>query len=228
MEKARIKNYDFTYGQFLNTLFIRNKIFSLCGGKKKHAFLERDTISPILDKSFHFPIRYDPFVRSYSIADISGTPGTEGQIENLERTYCQLLSDMNRSDSERENLYQYLLNMGLTHIACADISGTPGTEGQIENLERTYCQLLSDMNRSDSERENLYQSEKRKKRNLGLKKRVEKAEMDRILRRDTAFSILSKWNRFKKYMPWFLTSTGYKYLKFLFLETVSDLSLIHI
>ena len=84
VEKARIKNYDFTYGQFLNTLFIRNKIFSLCGGKKKLAFLERDTISPILDKSFHFPIRYDPFVRSYSIADISGTPGTEGQIENLE------------------------------------------------------------------------------------------------------------------------------------------------
>ena len=30
-----------------NILFIRNKIFSLCGGKKKHAFLERDTISPI-------------------------------------------------------------------------------------------------------------------------------------------------------------------------------------
>ncbi|KAJ4699996.1 Protein Ycf2 [Melia azedarach] len=47
VEKARIKNYDFTYGQFLNILFIRNKIFSLCGGKKKHAFLERDTISPI-------------------------------------------------------------------------------------------------------------------------------------------------------------------------------------
>jgi len=38
VEKARIKNYDFTHGQFLNILFIRNKIFSLCGGKKKHAF----------------------------------------------------------------------------------------------------------------------------------------------------------------------------------------------
>ena len=37
VEKARINNYDFTYGQFLNILFIRNKIFSLCGGKKKHA-----------------------------------------------------------------------------------------------------------------------------------------------------------------------------------------------
>ncbi|CAN1127920.1 Protein Ycf2 [Linum perenne] len=41
VKKARIKNYDFTYGQFLNTLFIRNKIFSLGGGKRKKAFLER-------------------------------------------------------------------------------------------------------------------------------------------------------------------------------------------
>ncbi|KAL4367041.1 hypothetical protein GQ457_05G025760 [Hibiscus cannabinus] len=31
VEKARINNYDFTYGQFLNILLIRNKIFSLCG-----------------------------------------------------------------------------------------------------------------------------------------------------------------------------------------------------
>ncbi|KAJ4700128.1 Protein Ycf2, partial [Melia azedarach] len=38
VEKARIKNYDFTYGQFLNILFIRNKIFSLCGGKKNMLF----------------------------------------------------------------------------------------------------------------------------------------------------------------------------------------------
>ncbi|CAN1359632.1 Protein Ycf2, partial [Linum perenne] len=183
VKKARIKNYDFTYGQFLNTLFIRNKIFSLGGGKKKYAFLERDTISPILYKSFHFPIRYDPFVRSYSITDISGTPGTEGQIENFERTYCQPLSDMNLSDSEGENLYQYLLNMGLTHT------------------------------------EKDFPSEKRKKGNLGLKKCVEKVEMDR----EIAFSILSKWNLFKKYMPWFLTSIGYKYLKWIFLDTVSDL-----
>jgi hypothetical protein len=100
-KNARIR---ITYGQFLNILFIRNKIFSLCGGKKKHAFLERDTISPIelqvsnifipndfsqsgdesLYKSFHFPIRPDSFVRRaiYSIADVSGTPLTKGQIFN--------------------------------------------------------------------------------------------------------------------------------------------------
>ena len=132
VEKARINNYDFTYGQFLNILFIRNKIFSLCVGKKKHALWGRDTISAIesqvsnifmpkafpqsgdetynLYKSFHFPSRSNPLVRRaiYSIADISGTPLTEGQIVNFERTYCQPLSDMNLSDSEGKNLYQYL------------------------------------------------------------------------------------------------------------------------
>ncbi|KAH0849857.1 hypothetical protein HID58_096028, partial [Brassica napus] len=38
VEKARLNNSDFTYGQFLTILFIHNKIFSSCGGKKKHAF----------------------------------------------------------------------------------------------------------------------------------------------------------------------------------------------
>ena len=38
VEKARINNSDFTYGQFLNILFIRNKIFSLCGDKKNMFF----------------------------------------------------------------------------------------------------------------------------------------------------------------------------------------------
>nr|YP_009868646.1 hypothetical chloroplast RF21 [Syringa wolfii]YP_009868666.1 hypothetical chloroplast RF21 [Syringa wolfii]QKG63851.1 hypothetical chloroplast RF21 [Syringa wolfii]QKG63872.1 hypothetical chloroplast RF21 [Syringa wolfii] len=214
VEKARIYNYDFTYGQFLNILFIRNKIFSLCVGKKKHAFGGRDTISPIesqvsnifipnffpqsgdetynLYKSFHFPSRYDPFVRRtiYSIADISGTPLTEGQIVNFERTYCQPLSDMNLSDSEGKNLHQYLnfnSNMGLIHTPCS---------------------------------EKYLPSEKRKKRSLCLKKCVEKGQM---YRRDSAFSTLSKWNLFQTYMPWFLTSTGYKYLNWIFLDTFSDL-----
>uniref|UniRef100_A0A6N2MEG1 Protein Ycf2 n=1 Tax=Salix viminalis TaxID=40686 RepID=A0A6N2MEG1_SALVM len=214
VEKARIKNYDFTYGQFLNILFIRNKIFSLCGGKKKHAFLERDTISPIesqvsnifipndfpqsgdesLYKSFHFPIRPDPFVRRaiYSIADVSGTPLTEGQIFNFERTYCQPLSDINLSDSEGKNLHQYLnfnSNMGLIHTPCS---------------------------------EKYLPSEKGKKRSLCLKKCVEKGQMYRTFQRDSAFSTLSKWNLFQTYMPWFLTSTGYKYLNLIFLDTFSD------
>nr|YP_009127486.1 hypothetical chloroplast RF21 [Indigofera tinctoria]YP_009127503.1 hypothetical chloroplast RF21 [Indigofera tinctoria]AHY33101.1 hypothetical chloroplast RF21 [Indigofera tinctoria]AHY33119.1 hypothetical chloroplast RF21 [Indigofera tinctoria] len=217
VEKACINNYDFTYGQFLNILFIRKKIFSLCGGKKKHAFLERDTISPIesqvsnilipndfpqsgdegynLYKSFHFPIRSDPFVRRaiYSIADISGTPLTEGQIVNFERTYCQPLSDMNLPDSEGKNLHQYLnfnSNMGLIHTPCS---------------------------------EKCLPSEKRKKRSPCLKKCLEKGQMYRTFQRDSAFSTLSKWNLFQTYIPWFLTSTGYKYLNFIFLDTFSDL-----
>lgn len=82
---------------------------------------ERDN----LYKSLHFPIRSDPFVRRaiYSIADISGTLLTEGQIVNFERTYCQPLSDMNLSDSEGKNLHQYLnfnSNMGLIHTPCSE------------------------------------------------------------------------------------------------------------
>nr|YP_010449706.1 Ycf2 protein [Gardneria ovata]UTU96294.1 Ycf2 protein [Gardneria ovata] len=217
VEKDRINNSDFTYGQFSNILFIRNKIFSLCVGKKKHAFWGRDTISPIesqvsnifipndfpqsgdetynLYKSFHFPSRSDPFVRKaiYSIADISGTPLTEGQIVNFERTYCQPLSDMNLSDSEGKNLHQYLnfnSNMGLIHTPCS---------------------------------EKYLPSEKSKKRSLCLKKCVEKGQMYRTFQRASAFSTLSKWNLFQTYMPWFLTSTGYKYLNLIFLDTFSDL-----
>nr|YP_009557586.1 hypothetical protein RF2 [Macarthuria keigheryi]QBC72345.1 hypothetical protein RF2 [Macarthuria keigheryi] len=201
MEKARINNYDFTYRQFLNILFIRNKIFSLCVGKKKHAFLERDTISPIESQVSNifipnnFPIRSDLFVRRTidSIADISGTPLTEGQIVHFERTYCQPLSDMNLSDSERKNLHQYLnfnSNMGLIYTPCS---------------------------------EKYLPSEKRKKRSLCLKKCVEKGRVYRTFQRDSAFSTLSKWNLFQTYMPWFLTSTGYKYLNLIFLDTFSDL-----
>nr|WDS80565.1 Ycf2 protein [Lantana camara]WDS80566.1 hypothetical chloroplast RF21 [Lantana camara] len=207
VEKARINNSDFTYGQFLNILFIRNKIFSLCVGKKKRAFGGRDTISSIesqvsnifipndfpqsgdethdLSKSFHFPSRYDPFVRRtiYSIADISGTPLTEGQKVNFERTYCQPLSDMNLSDSEGKNLHQYLnSNMFLIHTPCS---------------------------------EKYLPSKKRKKRSL--KKCVEEGQIDTTFHRDRA---LSKWNRFKIYMPFFLTSAWFKYLSLIFLQTV--------
>ncbi|TYH84320.1 hypothetical protein ES332_D02G190000v1 [Gossypium tomentosum] len=66
-------------------------------------------------------------------------------------------------------------------------------------------------------------SEKRKKQSLCLKKCVEKGWMYRTFQRDSTFSTLSKWNLFQTYMPWFLTSTGYKYLNLIFLDTFSDL-----
>nr|YP_009926718.1 hypothetical protein RF2 [Lophopyxis maingayi]QNK05010.1 hypothetical protein RF2 [Lophopyxis maingayi] len=202
VEKARIKNSDLIYEQFLNTLFIGNKIFSLCGGKKKHAFLERDAISAIeslvsnifIPKDFYdFTIRYDPFVRSaiYSIADISGTPLKEEQIVNLERTYCQPLSDMNLSDSEGKNLHQYLnfnFNMGLFNL----------------NMDLIHVP-----------------SENRKKRKRSLfpkKKKCVEIEKEQMYR-----TFLSRWNLFKTYMPWFFTLTGYKYLNSIVFDTFSEL-----
>nr|VDD22482.1 unnamed protein product [Brassica rapa] len=206
----------FTYGQFLTILFIHNKIFFLRVKKKKNMLFWREILfhlrqsshryltysyltifhkvvtKGITYKSFHFPIRSDPLVRRaiYSIADISGTPLIEGQRVNLERTYCQTLSDMNLSDSEEKSLHQYLnfnSNVGLIHTPCSE----------------KYLQ--------------------RKKRSLCLKKCVDKGQMDRTFQRDSAFSTLSKWNLFQTYMPWFFTSTGYKYLNLIFLDIFSDL-----
>jgi hypothetical protein len=208
-------NYDLLYGQFLNnTLFIRNKIFSLCGGKKKHPFLDRDTISQVsnilipnhflqsgddgynLYKSFHFPTRPDPFVRRaiYSIADISGTFFTEEEIVNFDRTNCQPVSDMNLPDSEEKNLHQYFdfdSNMGLIH--------TPYSEKYLP-------------------------SEKRKKHSSCLTKSLEKGQMYRNFHRNSPFSTLSKLKRLQPFIiPWFLTRTTHKYLTLIFLHTFSDL-----
>nr|QBK84265.1 Ycf2 [Zantedeschia aethiopica]QBK84284.1 Ycf2 [Zantedeschia aethiopica]QHN55075.1 photosystem I assembly protein Ycf2 [Zantedeschia aethiopica]QHN55094.1 photosystem I assembly protein Ycf2 [Zantedeschia aethiopica]QJF46810.1 photosystem I assembly protein Ycf2 [Zantedeschia aethiopica] len=224
VEKTRINNYDLAYRQFLNILFIRKKIFSLCVGKKKHIFLEREAILPQVSdifisndfpksgdetynlyKSFHFPIRPDPFVRRaiYSIADISATPLTEEEIVHFERTSCQPFSDMNLSDSEGKNSHQYLSfnsNMGLIHTPCY---------------------------------EKYFPSGKRKKWSLCLKKCVEKEhEKQQIYRtlqrdKDRALSNLSKrLNLFKTYMPWSFTSTGFKYLYFTLLDAFSDSLLI--
>nr|YP_009729481.1 hypothetical chloroplast RF21 [Incarvillea arguta]YP_009729499.1 hypothetical chloroplast RF21 [Incarvillea arguta]QHW07044.1 hypothetical chloroplast RF21 [Incarvillea arguta]QHW07045.1 hypothetical chloroplast RF21 [Incarvillea arguta] len=230
VEKARMKNYDFTYGQFLNILFIRNKIFSLCVGKKKHAFWGRDTISPIesqvsnifipkdfpqsgderdnLDKSFHFPSQYDPFVRR-TIDSISGTPLTEEEIVNLERTYCEPLSDMNLSDSEGKNLHQYLNStMGLIPTPCSEYLPSE----RRKKKKRSPCPCL----------------------------RVEKGQMDRTFQRDsllskwnlfqtyipggfTSDSLLSKWNLFQTYIPGGFTSAGYKYLHLLLLDIFSTI-----
>nr|YP_010712821.1 Ycf2 protein [Corydalis raddeana]YP_010712836.1 Ycf2 protein [Corydalis raddeana]UGO88959.1 hypothetical protein RF2 [Corydalis pauciovulata]UGO88967.1 hypothetical protein RF2 [Corydalis pauciovulata]WDA93566.1 Ycf2 protein [Corydalis raddeana]WDA93581.1 Ycf2 protein [Corydalis raddeana] len=202
VEKALLKNSDLTYGQFLNILFIRNQRFSLCVGKKKHVFLERDRISPIesqvskifipkdlpqsgdetdnLYKSF---MRSDPFVGRaiYSIADISGTPLTEGQIVHFERTDCPPLSDMNLSDSEGKQYLNFNSNMGLIWAE---------------------------------------KSKKRKKRSLCVR------EMDDSTRqRERA---LAQWTLFQPYIPWFFTLTGFKYLKFTLFDPFSNLLRSHI
>ncbi|KAK4730110.1 hypothetical protein R3W88_023098 [Solanum pinnatisectum] len=148
-----------------------------------------------LYKYFHFPSRSDPFVcrAIYSIADISGTLLIEGQIVNFERTYCQPLSVMNLFDLQGKNLHQYL------------------------NFNSNMCLIYTPCSEKD------LSSEKRKKWSLCLKKCVEKGKMHRTFQRDSALSTLSKWNLFQTYMPWFLTSIGYKYLNLIVLDTFSDL-----
>src|SRR5690606_41262991 len=60
-------------------------------------------------------------------------------------------------------------------------------------------------------------------RGLWRRRCVDEGPMDGTCRRDSAFSALSKWNLFQTYMPGFFTSTGYKYLNLIFLDTFSDL-----
>nr|YP_010489222.1 hypothetical chloroplast RF21 [Incarvillea lutea]YP_010489238.1 hypothetical chloroplast RF21 [Incarvillea lutea]UWK23406.1 hypothetical chloroplast RF21 [Incarvillea lutea]UWK23407.1 hypothetical chloroplast RF21 [Incarvillea lutea] len=231
VEKARMKNSDFTYGQFLNILFIRNKIFSLCIGKKKHAFGGRDTISPIesqvsnifipkdfpqsgderdnLDKSFDFPSQYDPFVRR-TIDSISGTPLTEEEIVHFERTYWEPLSDLNLSDSEGKNLSDQYLNstMGLIPTPCSEYLPSE----RRKKKKRSLCPCLR-VEKGQMDRN-------KKKRSLCPCLRVEKGQMDRTFQRE---SLLSKWNLVQTHIQGGFTSAGYKYLHLLLVDLFSPI-----
>nr|AIK21316.1 hypothetical chloroplast RF21 [Lathyrus sativus] len=217
-------NYDFLYEQFLNVLFSRKKIFSFGDGKKKHVFLDRDTISPSelevsnilnnfpqsgddgydLYKSFHFPTR-----GPRAIADISGTPLTEEEIVNFERTYCNRLSAINLSDPKWKKLHTYLdfdLNIDLLDTDLRD------------TLYTLYSYTLYS--------EEFLPSEKRKKK--PLKKFLKKGQMYRNFQRKSSFStVLSKLKPLYPYIiPSLLTTTGQKNLLLLFIHTFSDLFVI--
>nr|YP_009141235.1 hypothetical chloroplast RF21 [Lathyrus clymenum]AIL55761.1 hypothetical chloroplast RF21 [Lathyrus clymenum] len=217
-------NYDFLYEQFLNVLFSRKKIFSLCGGKKKHAFLDRDTISPSelevsnilianhfpqsgddgydLYKSFHFPTRVPRAI--YSIADISGTPLTEEEIVNFERTYCKPLSAINLSDPKWKKLHKYL-----------------DFDSNIDLLDTDWRDPLYTLYS-----EKFLPSEKRKKK--PIKKFLKKGLMYRNFQRKSSFStVLSELKPLYPYIiPSLLTRTGQKNLLLLFKQTFSDLLVI--
>nr|WEY30519.1 Ycf2 protein [Cuscuta gronovii] len=107
VEKTWNTNFNFLYGQFLNSLFARTKIVSWCGGKKHIG-----TSSPMaglkwISQEFHS----DPVIGRafYSIIDTSAIPLTETQIVNFEKTSCQPFLDlnMNLSDSETKNFYEF-------------------------------------------------------------------------------------------------------------------------
>nr|YP_009435179.1 hypothetical chloroplast RF2 [Lobelia linearis]YP_009435202.1 hypothetical chloroplast RF2 [Lobelia linearis]ATG25180.1 hypothetical chloroplast RF2 [Lobelia linearis]ATG25205.1 hypothetical chloroplast RF2 [Lobelia linearis] len=210
VERVR-KNDDFTYGQFLNT-FIDNKIFSLGVGKKNHAFWSfwwRDTLSAIesevsniftgdeTDKLYKSPSRPDRPV--CSIAGISGTPRTEGDIVNLEKTYCQPLSDMNLSDlkwKDMDNLDQSL-NSNLELM-------TQCSEEYIPAKKKDRPRMNTEEKRSLRLRKEAYQ-----------KSRI---EIFKIFKKRKALTFRKKWKLFKKYLPWVFTLHGYRYLQTLLLQ----------
>ena len=97
----------------------------------------------------------------------------------------------------------------------------PDSEGK--NLHK-YLNFNSNMGLIQTPySEKYFPSEKRKKRSPYVKKPLEKGEMYRTFQRNSVFSTLSKLNRFRRYIPWLLTSTGHKYLNLIFLDTFSDL-----
>nr|AIN75537.1 hypothetical chloroplast RF21 [Campanula americana] len=169
VETAPINYYHFIYRQFLNTLFIRNKKFSLGDGQKTHAFSEREILSAIQSevskilKSLDFPRGSDPFIRraSYSIldnrlrhrasqaiVDISGTPSlTEEEIFDLEKFVY--------SSSPNDPLNDPFSGI----VSDEDSYEKSVTEKQIQSLEETYCQSSNiNLPTLDSEVPNVDQS----------------------------------------------------------------------
>ncbi|KAI3832214.1 hypothetical protein MKW92_006398 [Papaver armeniacum] len=124
VEKAHINNYDLTYGQFLNILFICNNIFSLCVGPKKNMFFWREIL---FHQSSHRCLKYSYLnifhkvvtKAIYSIPDISGTPLTEGQI-----MYRTLQRDSAFSNLSKWNLLQTYMPWFLTSAGCKYLNFT--------------------------------------------------------------------------------------------------------
>ncbi|KAG5606350.1 hypothetical protein H5410_027842 [Solanum commersonii] len=107
--KAHINNSDFMYGPFINILFICNKIFFLCVGKK-NAFLGEILFHQTSQK--YLTCSYLTIFHKVATKCITCT--------NLS-IFNHPLSDMNLSHSEGKNLHQYHnfnSNMGLIHTPC--------------------------------------------------------------------------------------------------------------
>nr|YP_010760125.1 Ycf2 protein [Cuscuta vandevenderi]YP_010760177.1 Ycf2 protein [Cuscuta vandevenderi]WEY30050.1 Ycf2 protein [Cuscuta vandevenderi]WEY30051.1 Ycf2 protein [Cuscuta vandevenderi] len=115
VERTRTTYFNFLYGQFLNSLFLRKKIVSLCGGIGTSSPIEAQVDLKFISQDFHS----DPVIGRaiYSIINTSATPLTETQIV---RTSCQPFLDlnMNLSDSEAKNFSEFpnfISKMGLSH-----------------------------------------------------------------------------------------------------------------
>uniref|UniRef100_A0A6N2KYH0 Ycf2 N-terminal domain-containing protein n=1 Tax=Salix viminalis TaxID=40686 RepID=A0A6N2KYH0_SALVM len=107
--------------QFATKYFFVRHIFHQSSHRYLNIFIPNDFPQSGAKACTNLSIfQFDPihsFVRAiYSIADVSGTPLTEGQIFNFEKNYCQPLSDINLSDSEEElaiSISIFNSNMGL-------------------------------------------------------------------------------------------------------------------
>nr|YP_009268451.1 hypothetical protein [Pseudolarix amabilis]BAV19357.1 hypothetical protein [Pseudolarix amabilis] len=268
MERIHIKRKNLTYGQLFNLLSIHTNISSLPIGEIGPVHLEKETISLIqsqvsniflpkylqrkqsgdqtfvliydLYRSFNLLTRLNPFVRDKkylsSIEDISTTPLTRKQIVNLDQTFCQPF--FNRSDSEENNLDQYLKkgfssNMGLiqTQSYKDDLLSEIFPNKNQEMLHRIQDWFVTESskniigNKGIEGRSTLSNSSKEERKFLPsprFNERVKKQEIYRISRID---SIFSKWDLFKTYMPWFFTSAWSKYLENILLDTLPEILL---
>nr|YP_010760066.1 Ycf2 protein [Cuscuta indecora]YP_010760117.1 Ycf2 protein [Cuscuta indecora]WEY29991.1 Ycf2 protein [Cuscuta indecora]WEY29992.1 Ycf2 protein [Cuscuta indecora] len=115
VERTRNTHFTFLYGQFLNSLLLRKKRVSLCGGKKRIG-----TSSPIeaqVDLKFISQYFHSDPVLGRALYSIINTSATPTQIVNLERTSCQPFLDlnMNLSDSEAKKFPNFISKMGLSN-----------------------------------------------------------------------------------------------------------------
>nr|YP_005352751.1 hypothetical chloroplast RF2 [Ginkgo biloba]AEX99049.1 hypothetical chloroplast RF2 [Ginkgo biloba] len=202
-----------------------------------------------LYKSFNLLIRLNPFVHDgreiSSIEDISTTFLTREQIANFETTSYHPF--LNGSDLGENNFDQHLKkgsssNIGLlqTQSYQDDLLSERFLKRRDKNqkmLHRIrdrfvkYSFTESSKNRIENKaidkRSTLLNLSKEKLNFLPFysprfNERVKKQEMYRISQID---SILSKWDLFRTYTPWFFTSTWWKYIENLLLDTFPEILL---
>nr|YP_009268393.1 hypothetical protein [Tsuga chinensis]BAV19299.1 hypothetical protein [Tsuga chinensis] len=268
MERIHIKRKNLTYGQLFNLLSIHTNLSSLPIGDIGPINLEKEPISFIqsqvsniflskylqrkrsgdqtfvliydLYRSFNLLTRLNPFVRDKiylsSIEEISTTPLTRKKIVNLDQTFCQLF--FNRSDSEENNLDQYLKkgfssNMDLiqTRSYKEDLLSEIFPNKNQEMLHHIQDWFVTESskniigNKGIDERSTLSNSSKEERKIIPLPRfneRFKKQEIYRISRID---SIFSKWDLLKTYMPWFFTPAWSKYIENILLDALPEILL---
>nr|YP_010471563.1 hypothetical chloroplast RF21 [Gastrodia javanica]UVG40902.1 hypothetical chloroplast RF21 [Gastrodia javanica] len=125
---------------------------------------------------------------------------TEEQSLILEKNNYKSISDRNTSHFERNNLYQYLVlnlnsKMGLKYTSL-------------------FINYLS-----------LPFIEKIKERDISICKKeyIKNDKMYKKSHQDQKISYVSRWDKLQIYMPWLFTFTGFKYIKSIYLYSISEI-----